>query len=195
MSTIYSAAGTFPLKISESIFTRPSGLIEYSAKFLIKKGSTPSGFANGTELSTSSGSVFIYPNPRFIRSNENPFDEMEITAYGQSSINNVIVGTEILEFSKTFTQTVGNESNSLTVYESWRCTTATRYQVILNSQSNFTEPSTALDKTMVRRWMIGVGTPQGLSINWTTGIRNISRSNYGTIDEVAVMKGYIPEIL
>jgi hypothetical protein len=51
---------------------------------------------------------------------------------------------------------------------------------------------------MVRRWIIGqVATSSGrdsLNIVWNTGRRDVQRTNFGAWDEVAVMKGYIPEV-
>lgn len=199
---IYSSPGTFPLKIRESLSTRFSGLLEYSATYFIEKGSSSLGFSVGQAIVTSSGTVKIFPAPRVTRSNDNAFDEVEITAYGQGlSINSRIVrGTEFIELSKTYTQQTTNPDQTWnwTVYESWRCQTATLHSVMLNSSTSYSQPSASLEKTMVRRWEVGsrpsVGTIE-LQINWAENIRDISRTNYGDYDEVAVMKGYTPQVL
>jgi hypothetical protein len=199
---IYAASGTFPLKIRESLSTRFSGLLEYSATYLIEKGASSLGFSVGQSILTSSGTVKIFPAPRVTRSNDSAFDEVEVTAYGQGvSLNSRIVrGTEFLELSKTYTQQTTNPDQTWnwTVYESWRCQTATLHSVILNSSTSFSQPSGSLEKTMVRRWEVGsrpsVGTIE-LQINWAENIRDISRTNYGDYDEVAVMKGYTPQVL
>ena len=203
MSTIYSAAGTFPLKIRESISTRFSGLIEYSSTYLIEKDSTPPGFSVGTEIVTSSGSVSIFPGVRYSRSNDNPFDEMEVTAYGHNYLNNnrVVYGTEVLELSKTFqfinaTQPIP-ANLTWTVYETWRCQTIVKHSVLANTSTNYSVPSGFLDKTMLKRQIVG-DSPNGsnlaLNIVWDEQIRDISRTNFGAWDEVAVVKGYVPEV-
>ena len=201
MSTIYSAAGTFPLKIRESISTRFSGLIEYSATFLVKKGSTPAGFSVGTTMATSLGTVSIFPGVKYVSNNDSPFDEMEVTAYGQSVglSTRIVYGTEVLELSKTF-----KFINALvdppvvstwTVYETWRCETATKHSVMANTSASYSDPSVYLDKTMIRRWIIGEQNGRSsLNISWNTDRRDVNRTNFGAWDEVAVMKGYVPEV-
>lgn len=204
MSTqIYAASGTFPLKIRESLSTRFSGLLEYSATYLIEKGASSLGFSVGQTIVTSSGTVKIFPAPRVTRANENAFDEVEVTAYGQGiSLNSrVVMGTEVLELSLTKNETDNSEDPPVqynwTIYERWRCETATRHSVIDNSSSNYSAPSASLSKTMERRWVVGTiitGGQSSLSIVWNDGIRDIQRTNYGAYDEVAAMKGYIPEV-
>lgn len=198
---IYAASGTFPLKIRESLCTRFSGLLEYSATYLIEKGSSTFGFSVGQSLGTSSGTVKIFPAPRVTRSNDNAFDEVEVTAYGTGFILNtrVVFGTEVLELSKSYTGVDLTQDPPVnynwTVNETWRCETATKYSVLDNGSTNYSSPSNTLEKTFVRRWIIGTplsGGPQQLSITWNAGIRDIQRTNYGSYDEVAVMKGYIP---
>lgn len=200
---IYSATGTFPLKIRESLSTRFSGLLEYSATYLIEKGASSLGFSVGQSIVTSSGVVKIFPAPRATRSNDNAFDEVEVTAYGQGiSLNSrVVMGTEVLELSLSKNETDNSQSPPVqynwTIYERWQCETATKHSVIDNSSSNYSTPSGTLSKTMERRWVVGTpinGGQSSLSINWNDGIRDIQRTNYGAYDEVAVMKGYIPEV-
>ena len=200
---IFAAPGTFPLKIRESLSTRFSDLLEYSATYLIEKGSSSIGFSAGQSIVTSSGVVKIFPAPRVTRSNDSPFDEVEVTAYGKgiSLGTQIIFGTEVLELSKSYTGVDATQDPPVnynwTVNESWRCETATKYSVLDNGSTNYSSPGSTLDKSMVRRWIIGTpmsGAPQQLSITWNTGIRDIQRTNYGAYDEVAVMKGYIPEV-
>lgn len=200
---IYAASGTFPLKIRESISPRFSGLLEYSATYLIEKGSSTFGFSVGQAIATSSGTVKIFPAPRVTRSNDNAFDEVEVTAYGTgfSLSTRVVFGTEVLELSQSYTGVDRTQdppvNYSWTVNEAWRCETATKYSVLDNGSTNYSSPGNTLEKTLIRRWIIGTpisGGPQQLSITWNTGIRDIQRTNYGAYDEVAVMKGYIPEV-
>jgi hypothetical protein len=203
MTTIYSATGTFPLKIRESISTRFSGLIEYSATHLIQKGSTPPGFAVGATIPTSSGSVSIFPGVRITRSNDNAFDELEVTAYGHNFLNNnrVVYGTEVLELSQTF-QTLDQTQDppiatSWTVYETWQCETLTKHSVLSNTSANYSDPSGFLNRKMLRRRVVGEvanGGRDTLRIVWNTERRDIQRTNFGAWDEVAVMKGYMPEV-
>lgn len=198
---IYAATGTFPLKIRESVSTRFSGLLEYSATYLAEKGTGASGFSIGQVIATSSGIVKIFPSPRVTRSNDSAFDEVEVTAYGKGTLANssIIRGTEFLELSKTYTQQTTNPDQTWnwTVYEIWLCQTATLHSVLLNSSTSYQSPQVDLDKTMVRRWEVGsrpsVGTI-ALQINWNESIRNVSRTNYGEYDEVAAMKGYTPQV-
>jgi hypothetical protein len=201
--TIYTAA-YFPLRIRETLATRFSGLIEYSATFLIDKGTSLFGqLSVGSTIATTSGLVTIFPAPTITRNNDQPFDELNVTAYGQGfSLNNrTIMGTEVLELSKTFravdqTQNPPVELN-WTVYETWRCETATRHSVLANTSTNYTSPTAFLDRKFLRRWIIGTVASGGrneLNINWQSDIRDISRTNYGAWDEVAVMKGYVPVV-
>lgn len=200
---IYAASGTFPLKIRESLSTRFSGLLEYSATYLTEKGSSTFGFSAGQSIATSSGTVKIFPAPRVTRSNDNAFDEVEVTAYGTgfSLSTRVVFGTEVLELSQSYNGVDLTQDPPVnynwTVNEAWRCETATKYSVLDNGSTNYSSPGNTLEKTLVRRWIIGTpisGGPQQLSITWNTGIRDIQRTNYGAYDEVAVMKGYIPEV-
>lgn len=200
---IYAASGTFPLKIRESLSTRFSGLLEYSATYLIEKGSSTFGFSVGQAIVTSAGTVKIFPAPRVTRSNDNAFDEVEVTAYGTgfSLSTRVVFGTEVLELSQSYTGVDRTQDPPVnynwTVNEAWRCETATKYSVLDNGSTNYSSPGNTLEKNLVRRWIIGTpisGGPQQLSITWNTGIRDIQRTNYGAYDEVAVMKGYIPEV-
>lgn len=197
---IFAAPGTFPLKIRESLSTRFSDLLEYSATYLIEKGSSSLGFSVGQSIVTSSGVVKIFPAPRVNRSNDSPFDEVEVTAYGKgiSLGTQIIFGTEVLELSKTLNIVATPElTYNYTITESWRCETATKYSVLDNGSTSYSVPSNLLEKTLVRRWITGnfqPGGPSQLSITWNTGIRDIQRTNYGAYDEVAVMIGYIPEV-
>ena len=199
---IYAASGTFPLKIRESLSTRFSGLLEYSATYLIEKGASSLGFSVGQAIVTSAGTVKIFPAPRVTRSNDNAFDEVEVTAYGQGiSLNSRIVqGTEFLELSASFTQedTSPPRTWSWSVNEVWLCHTSTLYSVISNTDTDYPSPSDSLAKTLIRRLVLGslpYGGATTLQINWTDAIRNVSRTNYGWYDEVAVTKGYVPQVL
>jgi hypothetical protein len=201
--TIYSAS-PFPLQIRESMSTRFSGLIEYSATFLIDKGNSVN-FNINADIATSLGPVTIFPGIKYVRNNDSPFDEAELTAYGKGFAldTRVVFGTEVLELSKTFEHidTTQNPpvTTTLTVYETWRCETATKHDVLSNASSSYSDPSGYLSKEMIRRWIIGqVATSlvvrDSLNIVWNTGRRDVQRTNFGAWDEVAVMKGYIPEV-
>jgi hypothetical protein len=193
--TIHSAS-PFPLQIRESMSTRFSGLIEYSATFLIDKGGSVN-FNINADIATSLGPVTIFPGIKYVRNNESPFDEAELTAYGQGSPfgTRIVFGSEVLELSKTFELTNSqNVTETWTVYETWLCQTATKHDVLQNSSSNYSEPSNSLDKSMMRRWVVGPGSVLSLNIIWNTGRRDIQRTNFGKWDEVAVMVGYIPEV-
>lgn len=199
---IYAASGTFPLKIRESLSTRFSGLLEYSATYLIEKGGSSLGFSVGQSIVTSAASVKIFPAPRVTRSNDSAFDELEVTAYGQdTSLNSRIVqGTEFLELSASFTQedTSPPRTWSWSVNEVWLCHTSTLHSVISNTNTDYPSPSGSLVKTLIRSLVLGSMPPGGftaLLINWTEAIRNVSRTNYGLYDEVAVTKGYVPQVL
>jgi hypothetical protein len=199
--TIYSAS-PFPLQIRESMSTRFSGLIEYSATFLVEKGAN-AAFAVGAVIATTLGSVSIFPGVRYVRNNDSPFDEVELTAYGKGFAlgTRVVFGTEVLELSKTFEHIDATQNppvtTTWTVYETWRCETATKHDVLSNASSSYSDPSSSLNKEMIRRWIIGQVASSGrdsLNIVWNTSRRDVQRTNFGAWDEVAVMKGYIPEV-
>jgi len=199
--TIYSAS-PFPLQIRESMSTRFSGLIEYSATFLVEKGAN-AAFAVGAVIATTLGSVSIFPGVRYSRNNDSPFDEVELTAYGKGFAlgTRVVFGTEVLELSKTFEHIDATQdppvTTTWTVYETWRCETATKHDVLSNASSSYSDPSSSLNKEMIRRWIIGQVASSGrdsLNIVWNAGRRDVQRTNFGAWDEVAVMKGYIPEV-
>jgi hypothetical protein len=201
--TIHSAS-PFPLQIRESMSTRFSGLIEYSATFVVDKGGSVAFVVGVTEIVTSIGIVTVFPGVRYVRNNDSPFDEAELTAYGKGFPfgARVVFGTEVLELSKTFEHIDATQNppvtTNWTVYETWRCETATKHDVLENTSSNYSDPSSSLDKEMIRRWIIGqVATSSArdsLNIVWNTGRRDVQRTNFGAWDEVAVMKGYIPEV-
>jgi hypothetical protein len=199
--TIYSAS-PFPLQIRESISTRFSGLIEYSATFLVEKGAN-AAFAVGALIATTLGIVSIFPGVRYVRNNDSPFDEVELTAYGKGFAlgTRVVFGTEVLELSKTFEHIDATQNppvtTNWTVYETWRCETATKHDVLDNTSTSYSDPLSSLDKQRIRRWIIGQVASSGrdrLNIVWYTGRRDVQRTNFGAWDEVAVMKGYIPEV-
>jgi hypothetical protein len=199
--TIYSAS-PFPLQIRESMSTRFSGLIEYSATFVVDKGGSVN-FNINADIATSLGPVTIFPGIKYVRNNESPFDEAELTAYGKGFAlgTRVVFGTEVLELSKTFEHIDATQdppvTTTWTVYETWRCETATKHDVLDNTSSNYSDPSISLDKSMIRRWIIGQAARSGrdsLNIIWNTDRRDVQRTNFGKWDEVAVMKGYIPEV-
>ena len=199
--TIYSAS-PFPLQIRESMSTRFSGLIEYSATFVVDKGGSVN-FNINADIATSLGPVTIFPGIKYVRNNESPFDEAELTAYGKGFAlgTRVVFGTEVLELSKTFEHIDATQdppvTTTWTVYETWRCETATKHDVLDNTSSNYSDPSISLDKSMIRRWIIGQAARSGrdsLNIIWNTDRRDVQRTNFGAWDEVAVMKGYIPEV-
>lgn len=216
MAKIYSVANTFPLKIRESLSMRFSGLLEYSATFLVEKGTaSTAGFASGQVIETSSGNVTVFPGPRITQSNNNHFDEIEVTAYGKgldfgfSVPDRTIMGTEVLELSASYSKKYREpaapdaEPNpwvtyNWTVNESWQCETATKHSVINNESSNYSTAYENLSKLLIRRWISGENSPNGrtqLNITWGPPVnRSISRTNYGAYDEVAVTNGYAPQV-
>lgn len=195
MTTIYSVRGIFPIKIREAISTRFSGLIEYSATYTIEKGSIPAGFGIGTTIDTASGPATIFPGPRYSRSNDSPFDEMQVTAYGHSisTTGRAIKGTEILQLSYTIAD------SGFTTYETWLCETHTLNLVIASTSNSYATPTQNLNKTLIRRWIGGKSVNASfirpLNIVWNTATRDVKRTNFGAWDEVAVMNGYVPEVL
>lgn len=202
---IYSKPNVFPLKISERINIRPSTLSEYQAEYLIPKNSSvPVQFAINSPLSTSAGTVYVFPGPQISRSNNDMWDTLTVTAYGDSTgINSrTIYGSSITEVSKSFS-TIINEGQdnektfNWTIYESWRTDTATAIRAVLSSSTALPSVSRPPDPRLRKRRIIGEVAPGGqtsLGVTWALDDIDISRTNFGMVDEVSLTKGYLPNM-
>lgn len=200
-----TASGIFPLKISERFNIRPSTLSEYQAEFIVLKGSAiPSGFSINSAISTQVGTVYVFPGAQLSKSNNEMFDTITVTAYGDAAGTNsrTISSSSITEVSKSFSVIINEgqpnaQTFNWTIYESWRTDTSTAIRAVLSSSTLLPSVSTPPNPRFRKRRIIGAVAPGGqttLSISWTLDDLDISRTNFGMVDEVSLTKGYLPNI-
>ena len=153
-------------------------MIEYSVTYLVEKDTGAGNLNVGTSIGSPGQSAKIAFPPKITSSNE-IFDEVEVIAYGMGTpSNNVQVGSEILEISNTR----GISPDDYTLNETWVCDVAIVTSVVSGSDALPGPPSITLNKQMIRRWQIGKTSgfnPTPISINWNTGIKNVTRAIYG----------------
>lgn len=181
-ATLY---GTFPILLpgtTESVSR--NGLKKISGTILYKPGQEDEAL----NLAMESGDLF--PDPQ-IRSTDAGFLELSFDAFSApNKSKNFLHGTEILNFSKTFSSDSGQQ---WTVIETWIADTFTTFQVVFANPSISVVPPVnfAISKTLRSRNIIG--TPQDdrreINIVWTNSIKNIVRRNYGSLDEIDVVYG------
>lgn len=202
---IYSKSGIFPLKVSERFNIRPSTLSEYQAEYIIPKGSSIPGFlAINSAISTQVGTVYVFPGAQLSRSNNEMFDTVTVTAYGDAAGLNsrTIFGSSITEVSKSFSETINEgtpdaKTFNWTIYESWRTDTATAIRAVLSSSTALPSVTTPRTPTFRKRRIIGTVAPGGqttLGVTWNLEDLDISRTNFGMVDEVSLTKGYLPSV-
>lgn len=202
--SLYTTPNVFPLKLSESISTRPSTLVEYQATYAIQKNSeVPAQFQTNQGIIVNGTTVYIFPGPQISRSNEVMWDTLTLTAYGDApgSSSRTIYGSSITEVSKSFSVTSGEgedeQTYNWTIYESWRTDTATAIRAISSASTLLPIVSSPPTPTFRRRRTIGTVAPGGqqiLNISWALSDLDISRTNFGKIDEVSLTKGYLPTV-
>jgi hypothetical protein len=187
---VYSTGAVFPHESRKVVSTRPSGLIEYSITYLVEKGAGTSSLTAG--MSVGQNPKMAYP-PKIISSSGSIFDEVEVVAYGLGTPSlNLQIGSETLDI----TATRGVSPDNYTINETWVCDVAIVVSAVTGSGALPPTPSITLNKQMIRRWLIGAPSgvvPQPISINWNTGIKNLTRNIYGDYSEVTMAFGYFPE--
>jgi hypothetical protein len=202
-TTLY---GTFPILLpgtTESVSR--NGLKKTSGTILLQTGQE----ADAQSLAEDYGSIFPAPQ---IRTTDMGLLEMSFDAYDDTGTPSQVKGSLLVKLSKTFT---GFESvqfdpgngpviyyrpNSWTVNESWFVDTVTILQVIAATANSgaISTPSLTLSKTLKSRTIFGVvggSAPWGsnnvpgateLNITWNAVIADVSRRNFGNIDEADV---------
>lgn len=188
-ATLY---GTFPILLP--------GTTESVSRNGLKKTSGTIFFQPGQEdaaqvLAEEKGTLF--PEPQ-IRTTDMGLLEMSFDAYAATGTSSQVRGILLVKVSKTFTGTITSQGGitsirptSWTVNESWFVDTITIFQVIaatINSGA-ITTPPLILSKTLKRRDILGAvgdGGATSLNLNWTTIIADVSRRNFGDLDEADV---------
>lgn len=202
-ATLY---GTFPILLpgtTESVSR--NGLKKTTGTILFQPGQE----ADAQSLAEEKGTLF--PDPQ-IRTTDMGLLEMSFDAYDNTGIPSQVKGSLLVKLSKTFTGFVTAQfdagsgpityyrPNSWTVNESWFVDTVTIFQVIAATASSgaIATPSLTLSKALKSRTIFGVAggsAPWGsnnvpgateLSITWTTVIADVSRRNFGNLDEADV---------
>lgn len=109
-------------------------------------------------------------------------------------------GTELINLSKTYTQSSGGESAQYTINESWVSETITNTKVISHSTALSGALSHAisdLGKVMKQRFIFG-SVPSGaitqIPIAWAVQVVSVNRRNYGLLDEIDITVGNVPTI-
>lgn len=192
---ILTAGSIFPYEYRKAVSTRPSGLIEYSVTYLVEKGAGAMTLTAGSSIGFSGQTAKIAYPPRITSSNGSIFDEVEVIAYGLgSAANNLQIGSETIEISKTRGET---PDDIYTVYETWLCDIAIKTDVVSGTSQLPSPPSVTLNKTLIRRWFVVANANSTLlpiQVNWNTGIKNVTRAIYGDYSEVTLSFGYFPEV-
>jgi hypothetical protein len=184
MSTIY---GTFPLVvpgITESVSIY--GLRKKSGTILFKVGQESAA----RTLSATFGAVF--PDPQ-IRTTDTGLRELTFDAYTNANTTTTTTGAEVLNLSKSFEGTDANGVYySWTVTEIWLSDSVTERRVLVASLSSATlsPPSVTLSRRLLRRIVTGRRAPNGansLTVTWATLVSNVTRRNFGELDEVDIV--------
>lgn len=188
MPTIY---GNFPILLpgkTETIY--PSGLKKISGTVV----SLESTLTAANDLMQSFGSV--WPKPE-TRKTENGWLEIPFSAYSQdiSSISSIL-GVNLIVLSKSFSQqttTTPPITYNWSITEVWLVDVVTLFTTLWSSSKVYPAlppaQSASMSATFRSRRRTGSSAPGGqtsLQIDWSNEITSISRTNFGTIDEVQV---------
>jgi hypothetical protein len=198
--TIY---GTFPILVpgtTES--TSRNGLQKTSGTILFQPGQQDAALS----LAEQNGEAF--PDPQ-TRTTDIGLMEMTFDAYRDTGKGSQVRGSLLVKVSKTFStieevtieiggvEVTGLKVGSFSVVESWVVDTITFFRVVSASagSSQIPTPSATLTRSFKRRDIIGqVGpaVPGGadqsttLNISWTQVLADVTRRNFGELDEVDV---------
>jgi hypothetical protein len=197
MTTLY---GTFPILIpGTSTSFSTNGLKKTTGTILYKPGQE----AQALLLAKQKGSVF--PEPQ-IRTTDARLLEMSFDAYSGTGKDSRLLGSRLVKVSKTLSGFATATSNSgqqyyiitsCTVVETWVVDTITIFSVISAEAgaSQIPNPTVTLTNSLKRRDVIGQvgstslnGPPQSttLNITWTQVLADVTRRNFGDLDEVDV---------
>jgi hypothetical protein len=189
-TTLY---GTFPILLpgtTESVSR--NGLKKTSGTILLQTGQE----ADAQSLAEDYGSIFPAPQ---IRTTDMGLLEMSFDAYDNTGTPSQVKGSLLVKVTKTFTGTITSQDGGIisirptswTINESWFVDTLTILQVIAATANSgaIATPSLTLSNSLKRRDIFGaVGNDGAASLNltWTTVIADVSRRNFGDLDEADV---------
>lgn len=193
MPTIY---GNFPILLpgkTETVY--PSGLKKISGTVV----SLESTLTAANDLMQSFGSV--WPKPE-TRKTENGWLEIPFSAYlqeisaGELNTGSSILGVNLIVLSKSFSQestTTPPITFNWSITEVWLVDVVTLFTTLWSNSKAYPALTTAqgasMSATLRSRRLTGSSPPGGqfsLQIAWSNEIASISRTNFGTIDEVEV---------
>jgi hypothetical protein len=199
MPTIY---GNFPILLpgkTETIY--PSGLKKISGTVVSLESTLPSA----KSLMQSFGSV--WPKPE-TRKTENGWLEIPFSAYSQDFTTDVYtglpvfnagsstLGVNLVVLSKTFSQEFAGppqKNYNWTITETWLVDVLSLFTTLPSSSKNYPALSTAqqslMSSSLRSRKMTGNPAPGAvlfLNLQWTNEIVSVSRSNFGSIDEIQI---------
>lgn len=165
----------------------------------MKKTSGKIAFFNGgateaVEIAESYGDPF--PPPQIIDSGMGYF-EMSFDSFSDTGPGTVVHGTELVTFNKSFEDSNGKRWQ---INETWLSDTYTEFKVAqagptagaISGTPNYGTSNTLRSRTIIGQQGSG---PSMLDIVWTTGIKSISRRNFGALDEVDIVHGSVGVVL
>lgn len=202
-ATIY---GTFPILLpgkTETVY--PSGLKKISGTVV----SLESTLLAANSLMEAFGS--LWPKPE-TRKTENGWLEIPFSAYLRDTdvLNGLPVpnfgtstlGVNLVVLSKTFSQETNIKTYNWTITEIWLVDVLTLFTTLPSSSKNYPDLTTNQEQSMTSllrsRKLTGTPAPGAtlfLSLQWTNEIVSVSRTNFGTIDEVQVSYQRTAEVL
>ena len=151
-----------------------------------------------SSVASITGNVFPEPNVSY----QDGLAVVEWTQYDNepNSQGYNTKGTELINLSKTYTQSSGGESAQYTINETWVSETITTTKVISHSTAlsgALSHGISDLGKVMKQRFIFG-SVPSGaftaLSIAWSLQVVSVNRRNYGVLDEIDITVGNVPTI-
>jgi hypothetical protein len=197
MPTFY---GEFPILLpgtTESVSR--NGLKKITGTILFKPGQQDE--ARG--LAEQSGALF--PDPQ-VRTSDTGLLEMTFDAYEDTGRSSGVLGSEIINLSKSFettviqavmNQDVGNNTPALipynwTITEIWVADSHVQFSVLLATLGSvFLNASpVTLQRRMLKRVITGKrpsGGASSLQITWASNVSSVTRRNFGSFDEVDII--------
>lgn len=194
--------GTFPILLpgkTETVY--PSGLKKISGTLVSLQSTLRAAHA----LIESFGSV--WPRPE-TRKTENGWLEIPFSAYSQDSTPDIItgypvyntgsstLGVNLVVLSKSFSQEIEGPpkiSYNWTIAETWLVDVLTLFTTMESSSKNYltlTQADQNLMGSSLRSRILNgnpaPGASLSLSLQWTNEISSVSRTNFGSIDEIQI---------
>lgn len=196
--------------VEQGITTRTlqSGLIERSGKIICHQSAVD---ASIVQLKNDFSN--IYPDPT-IRFRNDGLAEIDWSSYATGTgLFPPNFGTELLTVSKSFSLLLPAHFNDVTLYdrqydwtitEQWLCDVVVEkftLDVVQTTPSLITPSALFLDKKQISQHIVGVLPPLPSEITqppiisaWPIAIRSIDRNNYGEVEAVSVVTGYLPQL-